>query len=120
MYSKLGGCFGETTKLGPLARTDLCALVKGLLERLMTHFRLGSSMEEEPWGLFCLLGRGEALAFWELALPVTWEALAWEEPNWEASLSDLEIALSAKGYYLPGNYLPESYCFGKHENPKSD
>ena len=37
MYSKLGGCLGVTAKLGPLARTDLCAGVKGLLERLMTH-----------------------------------------------------------------------------------
>ena len=73
IYSKLGGCFGETTKLGPLARTDLCALVKGLLERLITHFGLGSSLEEEPWGLFCLLGRGEGLASWGLALLVTWE-----------------------------------------------
>ena len=49
MYSKLGGCLGVTTKMGPLARTDLWAGVKGLLERLMTHLRLGSSLEE-PWG----------------------------------------------------------------------
>ena len=48
MYSKLGGCLGVTAKLGPLARTDLCAGVKGLLERLMTHLGLGSSLEE-PW-----------------------------------------------------------------------
>ena len=61
MYSKLGGCLGETTKLGPLARTDLCALIKGLVDKLMTHFGLGSSQEEEPWGLLCLLGRGKAL-----------------------------------------------------------
>ena len=61
MYSKLGGCFGETTKVGLLAGTDLCALVKGLLDRLMTHSGLGSSMEEEPWRLFCLLGRGKTL-----------------------------------------------------------
>ena len=58
MYSKLGGCFGETAKLGPLARTDLWTLVKGLLERLMTHFGLGSSLGEELWGLLCLLERG--------------------------------------------------------------
>ena len=76
MYSKLGGCFGETAKLGPLASTDLCALVKGLLDRLITHFGLGSSMEEEPWGLFCLLGRGEDLA--------SWEALAWEDTHYLA------------------------------------
>ena len=48
MYSKLGGCLGVTTKLGPLARTDLCTGVKGLLERLMTHLGLGSLLEE-PW-----------------------------------------------------------------------
>ena len=49
MYSKLGGCLGDTTKLGPLGRRDLCALVKGLLDRLMTHIGLGSS-KEDPWG----------------------------------------------------------------------
>ena len=49
MYSKLGGCLGDTTKLGPLARTDLYAGIKGLLDRLMTHFGLGSS-SEDPWG----------------------------------------------------------------------
>ena len=48
MYSRLGGCFQETTKLGHLASTDLCALVKGLLDKLITHFGLGSSIEEEP------------------------------------------------------------------------
>ena len=42
MYPKLGGCLGDTAKLGPLARTDLWAGVKGLLDRLMTHFGLGS------------------------------------------------------------------------------
>ena len=48
MYSKLAGCLGDTAKLGPLARTDLCAWVKGLLDRLMTHLWLGSS-KEDPW-----------------------------------------------------------------------
>ena len=56
MYSKLGGCLGDTAKLSPLARTDLCACVKGLVDRLMTHFGLGSS-EEDPWGSL-LGGRG--------------------------------------------------------------
>ena len=60
IYSKLGGCFGETAKLGHLARTDLCVLVKGLLDKLMTQFGLGSSLEEELWGLFGLLGRRKA------------------------------------------------------------
>ena len=49
MYSTLGGCLGDTAKLGPLARTDLCAWVKGLLDRLMTHLGSGSS-KEDPWG----------------------------------------------------------------------
>ena len=49
MYSKLAGCLGDTTKLHPLARTDLCAGVKGLLDKLMTHFGLGTS-KEDPWG----------------------------------------------------------------------
>ena len=49
IYSKLGGCLGVTAWLGPLARTDLCTCVKGLLERLMTHLGLGSSLED-PWG----------------------------------------------------------------------
>ena len=61
MYSKLGGCFGETAKLGPFASTDLCALVKGLLDKLITHFGLGSSKGEKPWGLLCLLERGKTL-----------------------------------------------------------
>ena len=60
MYSKLGGCLGVTAKLGPLARTDLWAGVKGLLERFMTHLGLGSSLEE-PWE--CLAGGGGIIAF---------------------------------------------------------
>ena len=68
MYSKLGGCLGDTAKLGPLARTDLCAGVKGLLDRLMTHFGLGFS-EEDSWG--SLLGGRGCVPSWELVL------LAW-------------------------------------------
>ena len=49
IYSKLGGCLGVTTKLGPLPRTDLLVWVKGLLDKLMTHLGLGSSLED-PWG----------------------------------------------------------------------
>ena len=60
MYSKLGGCLGVTAKLGPLAKTDLWAGVKGLLERFMTHLGLGSSLEE-PWG--CLLGGDGSATF---------------------------------------------------------
>ena len=45
MYSKLGDCQGVTTKFGTLARTDLWAGVKGLLDKLMNHLGLGSSLE---------------------------------------------------------------------------
>ena len=85
MYSKLGRCLGETTKLGPSAKTDLCTLVKGLLDKLMTHLGLGSSIGE-PWGLLALMlygGRllpsGEVALFaWDIALPPweAWEALS--------------------------------------------
>ena len=60
MYSKLGGCLGVTAKLGPLAKTDLWAGVKGLLERFMTHLGLGSSLEEPTGGL---LGGDGCVAF---------------------------------------------------------
>ena len=60
MYSKLGGWLGVTTKLGPLARTDLWAGVKGLLERLMTHLGLCSSLED-PLG--SLLGGSGGVVF---------------------------------------------------------
>ena len=70
MYSKIGGCLGVTAKLGPLARTDLWAGVKGLLERLMTHLGLGSSFEE-PW-LDLLGGMGVGLPSREVVL-ASWE-----------------------------------------------
>ena len=70
IYSKLGGCLGVTTKLGPLASTDLCAGVKGLLERFITHFGLGSSEGKEPCGVLYLLGKD----------PASWEALSWGVP----------------------------------------
>ena len=73
MYSKLGGCLGVTAKLGPLARTDLWAGVKGLLERLMTHLGLGSSLEE-PWG--CLAGGAVGLLPSGGVVLTSWEA--WE------------------------------------------
>ena len=43
MHSMLEGCLGDTTELGPLASIDLSAWAKGLLNKLITHFRLGSS-----------------------------------------------------------------------------
>ena len=48
MYSKLGGCLEVTAKFGPLARTDLCAWVKGLLDKLMTHLGLGFPISPSP------------------------------------------------------------------------
>ena len=79
MYSNVRRMLWGTAKLGPLASTDLCAWVKGLLDKLITHFGLGSSKEEEPWGLLCLMGRGKVLA--------SWEAPAWEDGTWETLLS---------------------------------
>ena len=86
MYSKLGGCLGVTAKLGPLARTDLWAGVKGLLERLMTHLGLGSSLEE-PWGgllgVVVGLSSQKMVLFWE-----DWCALCLGECLWPC-LNDL-------------------------------
>ena len=79
IYSKLEGCLGVTAKLGPFASTDLCAGVKGLLERLITHFGLGSSKEEEPCGVCYLLGKE----------PGSWEALSWDDtPGEEHCLTE--------------------------------
>ena len=74
----LGGCLGVTTKLGPLASTDLCAGVKGLLERLITPFGLGSSKGEEPCRVLCLLGED----------PASLEALSWGNTPWGTALSN--------------------------------
>ena len=90
IYSKLGGCLGVTAKFGPLARTDLWAGVKGLLDKLMTHLGLGSSLED-PWG--SLLGAvGVELPSQELALSA-WEAALF---SWEA-LCLVEWTLRGKG-----------------------
>ena len=72
---------GDTAKLGPLARADLCAGVKGLLDRLMTHFGLGSS-EEDPWGSL-LGGLGVGLPSWAPALSA-WEAVLFPWEAWRA------------------------------------
>ena len=50
-------------KVRALGSTDLCAGVKGLLERLITHFGLGSSGGEEPCG--GVVPTGEDPASWE-------------------------------------------------------
>ena len=78
IYSKLGGYLGDTTKLGPLAKTDLCAGVKGLLDRLMTYLGLGSSREDprgsQLGGLGVrLLSQEPVLSAWEAVL-FPWEA----------------------------------------------
>ena len=109
MYSKLGGCLWDTTKLSTLARTDLCASVKGLLYTLMTHFGLGS-FREDPWGsLFGGLGVG--LLSQELALSA-WEAVMFPWEAWRAlclaeclgfCLPDLVTWLPA---WLEGRLLP--------------
>ena len=123
MYSKLGGCLGVTAKLGPLASRDLCAGVKGLLERLITHFGLGSSKGEEPCGVLCLqredlasckaLSQGNTLEKVPACLALSlaeyltaWggeELSAWRVPSsgeegelaWESSLSVGERVLSS-------------------------
>ena len=80
IYSKLGGCLGVTAKLGPLARTDLCTGVKGLLERLMTHLGLGSSLEE-PWlDLRGCGGGGPSLEVAQALGKVEWVE-AWGKPS---------------------------------------
>ena len=40
MYAFLGGYLGTMAKLGPLAKSDSCAVVRSVLVRLMTHFSL--------------------------------------------------------------------------------
>ena len=87
IYSNLGGCLEVTAKLGPLASTDLCAGVKGLLDKLITHFGLGSSKGEEPCRVLCLLGKDLA----------SWEALAWGDATWGTALSGWETTLSTLG-----------------------
>ena len=103
MYSKLGGCLGETAKLGHLARTDLCTWVKGLLDKLMTHLGLGSS-KEEPWGLFALLLLGGSVASMGASATclgsstVLLGSLECPKPGWVPVTPDLNC------------YLPAYYC----------
>ena len=100
MYSKLGGCLRETAKLGSLARTDLCACLKGLLDKLMTHLGLVPSIGH-LWGLLTLMlyGRGELLPPWGVTV------FAWEVafPPWEA----WEALILAECLFSLGNDLPE-------------
>ena len=113
--------------LGPLARTDLWAGVKGLLDKLMTHLGLGSSLEDPLGSLLGMVGVG--LPSQELAMSV-WEAVlfSWEAwaalclveclkplPAWPsliASLTCLRITTSpplGKDEWLTGEscYLPQ-------------
>ena len=110
IYSKLGGCLGDTTKLGPLTRTDLWAGFKGLLDRLMTHFGLGSSKEDPLESL--LGGLGVELPSWEPALSA-WEAVSFPWEAWRVlclaghlrfCLPDLAITLLPA--WLEGRLLP--------------
>ena len=73
-YSRLGGCLWVTTKLGPLASTDLCAWVKGLLDKLITQLGLRSSNE---------LSLGDLLALF------TW-LLSWTA--WGSSTNTLGVS----------------------------
>ena len=109
MYSKLAGCLEDTAKLGPLARTDFCTWVKGLLDRLMTHLGLGSS-KEDPWesllgGMGWVPSWGLVLLAWAVAL-FPWEAFgalhqAEHLTAWlPACLPEL------RGYWQPGKDLP--------------
>ena len=59
--------------------------LKGLLERLITHFGLGSSKEEEPCGVWCLLGKD----------PASWEVLSWGSTPWGRALSCWETSLTS-------------------------
>ena len=102
MYSKLGGCLGDTTKLGPLARTDLCAQVKGLMDKLITHLGLGSS-KEDPWGAYW----GEGVPSWEPAL-LAWGVALFPWEAWEAlSLAECLTAC------LPACLLGAIACLGR-------
>ena len=106
MYSKLGGCLGDTAKLGPLAKTDMCAGVKGLLDRLMTHFGLGSS-GGDPWGSL-LEGSGVGLPSWEPALSA-WKAVLFPWEAWMAlCLTEcLRFCLYDLPAWLEGRLLPD-------------
>ena len=119
----LRGCLQETTKLGPLARTDLCAWVKGLLDKLMTHLGLGSSMEES-WGLLLalLLVEGEVLPSWELALLAwgvalfSWVALCLNEhlTTWGEAWLPRETMLSYWGVLLSAWEVWEALTLVEH------
>ena len=91
IYSRLGGCQGVTAKLGPLASTDLCAWVKGLLDKLMTHLGLGSSNE------LSMEDQGTALDAWASVL--AWGA--WDLTG-EAGGGMLIAWVSAPAWALPG------------------
>ena len=103
IYSKLGGCLRLTTKLGPLARTDLCGGVKGLLDRLMTHLGLGSS-GEDPWGSLLWVW-GVGLLSWVPALSA-WGGSA-------VTLGSLEGPLPSWMPAWPGTLIAWLTCLGR-------
>ena len=72
---------GENCSVGyPLAKTDLCACVKGLLDKLMTHIGLGPSIGGLRGLLSLMLCGGGLLPPWVVAL-FAWEVVV---PPWEA------------------------------------
>ena len=113
MYSKLGGCLGDTAKLGSFSKNRPLCWCQGLLDKLMTHFGLGSS-GEDPWGsLFGGLGVG--LLSWEPALS-TWEAVLfpWEACRALCLAEHLGFCLPDLVTWLPawpeGRMLPAWEC----------
>ena len=119
MYSKLGGCLGVTAKLGPLARTDLWAGVKDLLDRLMTHLGLGSLLEE-PWG--GLLGGSGVVVFpgdgaillGRLGCPVP-VGMPMALPDWTSWIARLTCLERASGLGNAASFTgrKESSCLGR-------
>ena len=111
MYSRLGGCLWETTKLGLLVSIDLWALVKGLLDKLITHLGLGSSSElllMEPWGLLALIACLLAWRNWgeQCYLPGSYCCLLGQR-CW---LHGHQCFLPGEGHWLPGYQHSQPAC----------
>ena len=61
MYASMGGYLGVMAKLGPFSRRDNCSLVRGVLERLITHLSVWSV---HVWVLLGLLLGGSPFVVW--------------------------------------------------------
>ena len=63
MYASMGGYLGVMAKLGPFWSRDNCSLVRGVLDRLMTHFSIHVWLSAGGWepgcwvGIHCAVGR---------------------------------------------------------------